>query len=383
MNVIIYKEDLVDGIIKASNIIPQKTGAAFLRTIWFKSDENSLKIMSTDSNVEFTGEYKAEVKEEGLIGTQGRKITDLIKKLRPEPITIKKQNDIVWVLQNKRQYKIPTSDSSWFPELEEFPGENNILCSGEKIKDFIEKSLFCISDDDSMQAMTCLKLIPGNENYVEVCAFNGHQLSLYHLENTEFREILDENGILIQKKYLIELRKWMPNSIVEISITESKIFFRTQDKRESFCLPLSMYQFPNYHQFIQTYENKFSSFLIVNRNELMESLERIQIFNTDIQMSTLIELGKEEIKLNSTAVESGDAQENISCEYEGDLDHIIFNTKGLLEILGHMEEENVKFSFAGQVLPCKISGLNDETYFVMTMPVQIEEETYYTEEEID
>jgi len=384
MELKIYKEEFVDGIIKASNIIPYKTGAAFLRTIWFKGEADYLKIMSTDSNVEFIGQYKSEIKENGLMGTQGKKITELIRKMRAGPIVIKSDTEkqSVLVKQDKRKYKLPMSENSWFPELEEFPEKNIVSWSGEKIRDIVEKNYFCISDDDTMQAMTCLKIAPGENEKVEVCAFNGHQLSYYTLINHDLYSNMPRSGILIPKKYLAELRRWLPSGGVDLCLTDSRIFFRTQDQKESLSLPLSMYQFPDYHQFIMTYQDKFGSHMTINRNELMESLERIQIFNTEIQMSTVMELSSQELRLSSTAVESGEAREAIGCSYKGDLDQVVFNTKNVLEIMEHFDEENITFSFAGQVLPCKIHGENNTDYFVMTMPVQIEQDTYYTEEEI-
>ena len=387
MKIIIYKEDFVEGISKASNLIPHKTGAAYLRTIWFRTGSDSVKIMSTDSNVEFTGEYRADILEEGLIGTPGRKISDLIRKLKTGPITINsdEKNGILFVQQEKRHFKLPLSESSWFPELDEYPEENlRAELSGNKFKEILEKSLFCISDDDTMQGMTCLKIAPGlPEEYVELCAFNGHQLSLYSYNNQELRQILPEKGIMIAKKYLLDLRKWVPESDIELSITDSKIFFRTTDKKECFSLPLSMHQFPNYRDFIKNYSEKLGSPLIARKNDLVDSLERILIFNTDSQMSTLMRLGPEEIYMTSTAVDSGEAEEIVGCSYQGDLSEVVFNTKSLLEILAHIDDENIIMRFAGPIEPCKINGDNNEEYYVMTMPVQIEEETYYTEEETD
>ncbi|WP_291323000.1 DNA polymerase III subunit beta, partial [Desulfonatronospira sp.] len=372
---------------------------------------DSVKIMSTDSNVEFIGEYRAEIKQEGFIGTPGRRITDLIKKLRSGPITIKSSPDkeIILVKQDKRFFKLPLSDSSWFPELDEFPEDGDIaVFSGDKLRDILEKSLFCISDDDTMQGMTCLKIAlkeasmnnPQNdvpdpslsgsdgeaeepESRVEACAFNGHQLSLYTFETAELRQILPEKGVLIPKKYLLDLRKWIPAEELEICITETKIFLRTIDKRESFSLPLSMHQFPNYRDFINTYSNKLDTPMLVNKDELVESLERILIFNTDSQQSTLMKLGSSEIKMTSTAADSGEAEEIVPCKYSGRVEQIYFNTKGLLELMGHIDEDTVMFRFSGSVEPCKINGATNEEYFVMTMPVQIEEETYYTEEEME
>jgi DNA polymerase III, beta subunit (EC 2.7.7.7) len=34
----VRKEDVIDGLLKAANIIPSKTGAAYLRTVWLKAE---------------------------------------------------------------------------------------------------------------------------------------------------------------------------------------------------------------------------------------------------------------------------------------------------------------------------------------------------------
>ncbi|MCG8529495.1 MAG: DNA polymerase III subunit beta, partial [Desulfovibrionales bacterium] len=36
----VFKEDVIDGLLKAANIIPAKTGAAYLRSIWLKAEGN-------------------------------------------------------------------------------------------------------------------------------------------------------------------------------------------------------------------------------------------------------------------------------------------------------------------------------------------------------
>ena len=93
MKVKIIKEHVVSGFQKAAHIIPTKTGAAFLRTIWINAKNDQLTIMSTDSNLEFSGTYPATVEQEGLVGVQGRKFFDLFRKLPPGEITLSFENE--------------------------------------------------------------------------------------------------------------------------------------------------------------------------------------------------------------------------------------------------------------------------------------------------
>ena len=67
MYLTVKKEQIIEGLQKAASIIPSKAGAAYLRSIWLqavkKPEGDVLTIMSTDVNIEFTGNYPATVKE--------------------------------------------------------------------------------------------------------------------------------------------------------------------------------------------------------------------------------------------------------------------------------------------------------------------------------
>ena len=89
----VNRDEVIEGLQKSASIIPAKTGAAYLRTIWLKSEGGNLCIMSTDSNLEFCGTYPAEIVEEGLAGVQGRAFYDLVRKLPSGELSIKFDSD--------------------------------------------------------------------------------------------------------------------------------------------------------------------------------------------------------------------------------------------------------------------------------------------------
>ena len=50
MQLQVIKDDIIDGLQKAANILPMKTGAAYLRTIWLQTNSSRLEILATDSS---------------------------------------------------------------------------------------------------------------------------------------------------------------------------------------------------------------------------------------------------------------------------------------------------------------------------------------------
>jgi DNA polymerase-3 subunit beta len=384
MKVKIIKEHVVSGFQKAAHIIPTKTGAAFLRTIWIDAKNDQLTIMSTDSNLEFSGTYPATVEQEGLVGVQGRKFFDLFRKLPPGEITLSFENEQQSLLleQGKRKFRLPTNDSSWFQNFAPFPESNAVFWSGEYLQDIIERIAYCVGDEDEMEGLNCMMIKPQTESGdIAVCGLNNHQFALQKLNNPDISALLDPEGILIAKRYLLELKKWLTNEEIYFSIDKRRLFFSNEDKSEVFSLPLSYYEFPNYESFFETFEGQ-TTLMQVGKEELIDSLDRISIFNTENQRCCYFVFDEQELVLYSQGQETGEATESLPISIQGEMSQIAFPTKNLIDILNHFHSSRLSFYLTTEDGPCKITGEDDPEYIVLIMPILISEETYYTEETV-
>lgn len=381
------RDEIIEGLQKSANIIPAKTGAAFLRTIWLQCQGGNLNIMSTDSNLEFTGSYPASIQEEGLAGVQGRAFYDLVKQLKSDQgeltISTDEKSHNVLVEQKAKKYKFPVNDPEWFQKFSSFPENGTIFWSGDFLHEIIDRISFCISDEDSMEAIACIFIAPREimgVKKVEVCGLNGHQFAMFNFVNDDIYNMLPEEGVLIQKKYLAELKKWLTADEIELAISDKRLFFRTGDKRETFTLPLSYYQYPNYNNFLSKLGDDDVSILEVNRLDLADSLSRVALFNTDSNRCAYFSFAEKEVTISAQGQETGTATESIEAAFSGDMKRIAFPTRNLIDILNHFNSETVKFTLTGTEAPCGLTGVDDRDYQVIVMPMMIQEETYYTEE---
>ncbi|WP_243544507.1 DNA polymerase III subunit beta [Pseudodesulfovibrio tunisiensis] len=381
----VNRDEIIEGLQKSSNIIPAKTGAAFLRTIWLQCENGGLNIMSTDSNLEFRGTYPAEITNEGLAGVSGRAFYDLVKQLKGNQgeLTLALEGDTLQVKQQSRSYKFPVNDVEWFQKFSSFPEEGTVFWSGDFLHEIIDKIGFCISDEDSMEAIACLYMAPREkmgQKVVEVCGLNGHQFAMFNFVNDDIYAMLPEGGILIQKKYLAELKKWLTAEEIELAISDKRLFFRTANQGETFSLPLSYYQYPNYQNFMSKLDDEGVSTLEVDRLSLVDALGRIGLFNTDSNRCAYFTFGSTDVTVSARGQETGAAQESLDATFSGDLERIAFPTRNLIDILNHFNSPTVKFTLTGTEAPCGISGEDDRDYLVILMPMMIQEETYYVEE---
>ena len=383
----VNRDEIIEGLQKSANIIPAKTGAAFLRTIWLQCENGNLNVMSTDSNLEFRGAYPASIEGEGLAGVQGRAFYDLVKQLRSKQgeLTIRTDDDSanVVVEQGARKYKFPVNDPEWFQKFSTFPENGTVFWSGDFLHEIIEKIAFCISDEDSMEAIACIYIAPrevGGDKKVEVCGLNGHQFAMFNFVNDDIYNMLPEDGVLIQKKYLSELKKWLTADEIELAISDKRLFFRTGDQRETFTLPLSYYQYPNYQNFLAKLNDPDVSKLEVNRLEMVDALSRVSLFNTDSNRCAYFTFDGNEVLVSAQGQETGTARESLDATFSGDMKRIAFPTRNLIDILNHFNSDTVTFTLTGTEAPCGVSGPDDKDYQVIVMPMMIQEETYYTEE---
>ena len=383
MNIVIKREEVLEGVLKIASILAtSKTGPGFLRTIWIKAEEDQVQFLGTDSNVEIICTYPAQVNQTDLIGVSAKLFAELLKKLYPGEIKLKTKGQKLTITQGKNKYSLPVVEKSWFQELSTFPEESKVIWLGEVFKEAIEKVYFCISDDENLNGMACLNVENSNqEGVIEFCGLNGPKMAIYTITNDDiYNNLLSENKILINKKLVNEIKKVLPNDEIELTIKNNKLFIRSIDQKESYSFPLSSYDFPNYHKFLDEYKDKIVSILEIDKELLIQAMDRLVLFNEN-NKSVIFNLSKDTVSLSAYGSDVGSAEEILNCNYQGDMERIVLLAKDVIEILDHFNSSVVKFNFSGPTTPFKVTSDNDPNYFVYAMPIEIEEEIVYSEEE--
>ena len=384
MKLTVNKEQIIEGLLKAAAIIPAKAGAQYLRSIWLKAEDGSLSVMSTDANIEFTGRYPAEVAKPGLIGVQGRAFVDLVRQLPTGVLhlTLDEASGNLLIEQGRRTYKLPVSGAEWFQNFSAFPAENAVTWSGDFLQDILDKVTFCISDDDAMDAIACLCMKPRGNGRIDVCGLNGHQFALVSFTHDELAERLPESGMLIQKKYLQDIKKWLGVDEIELNITDKRLYLRSLDGAETLSLPRAAHEYPDYNIFMSKLASEDMHPMTLARKETIEALGRILIFNTESDRCTYMDLTPGEALLSAQGQDVGSANESLEVTYNGDIKRIAFPTRNLLDVLGHFVSAKIDMMLTGSEGPCGIRGGDDTEYTVIIMPMKVSETTYYSEEDV-
>ncbi len=381
MRVTIRKESIVDGLIQATNITPSRTGAAYLRTVWLHAENGTLTVSATDSALEFCGVYTAEVERSGTVGAQGKYLADLVRKLPPGALTLTAEanDNALRLTQGPRAYKLAVSDPAWFQAPTPFPQGTGAKVHGQALRRTLDRVLFCVADDDSLGAMTCLKMTP-QEGSVEFCGLDGLKLALDTMEDADLAAAIS-GELLAPKKYLHDLRKWLPEGPVEIARHGKRLFLRAIDAEgqamESMSLPLREASFYDYHTLLDSAASRVCGQLTVERQELLDALDRIAIFATDNNYVAVFEVQENTLILSSPGQETGTGTEPLPCQAEGQFQTFALAARPVMDILARFCGERITIHFADPKSLVRITSADEPGYSVAIMPVVIEEDLYY------
>lgn len=384
MKLTVNRDQIIDGLQKAASIIPLKAASVSLRSIWLKAEESSLSIMATDANLEFTGSYPAQVEEPGLIGVHGRAFADLVSRCPAGEmqLSVDEATSTLSLEQGRRKYRLPVSSAEWFQEFAPWPTENTVMWTADSLADIIDHVMYCINDDDSRDAMACLYFDPVGNGKINCCGLNGHQFAMLGLINEDIASLLGSEGLLIQKKYLGDIKKWLGNAEMELNLTEKRLFLRQYESAEMLSIPrFTRSSFPDYNLFLSKLDGQPAGKLVVSRKDCLDVMGRFMIFMSENNRCVYMHLHPHELELSVAGNDNGSGRESLEADYKGDLGRIAFPNKNLIEIFGHFTSGDVEFFFTGEEDACGIRGPEDPGYMVVLMPMRVADNASYEENE--
>jgi len=202
-------------------------------------------------------------------------------------------------------------------------------------------------------------------------ATDGHRLSHIERSGGKFEGVSGEMKTLVPKKAMDELKSLLDATDaeeIEFAKDESTLFFRI-GQRLLTSRQLTG-QFPNYEAVLPKESTKS---VVVHGADLSTALQRVAQFADERSRAVKMRLEKGELKLSASSTETGESEDSIEIDYNGDLIQIGFNAQYLLDFLKAAGAGEVKLEFkdsqsAGQMRPAE----GDEyKYRYIVMPMRI------------
>lgn len=354
----------INGVITTNPVVP------ILENFLFEITEGKLKITASDLQTSMITELDVEAKDTGSIAIPARILLDTLKNLPEQPVTFSIDNSSygVELISDNGRYKLSGENAADFPKVTSVNNGDKLDISSEVLFRAISNTIFVASNDELRPAMTGVYVEIGEASTTFV-ATDGHRLVRYRRVDVSST---DTNTVIIPKKALNLLKSTLPadNTSVSVELTPSNAFFSFNNV-EMICRLIDE-RFPDYENVIPV-ENPNK--MTIEREQLLNSLKRISIYANKTTHQVRLKIAGSQLLISAEDLDfSNEANEKLSCEYNGTDLEIGFNAKFLMEMLNNLDSKVVTLNMseankAGLLIPD--SADDNEDVLMLVMPVML------------
>lgn len=364
-SVLLKQLQVISGVLNSSNTLP------ILDNFLFEIKKGKLSITASDLETTMITQVGVEAKEDGVIAMPAKLLLDTLKTFPEQPLTftIDKENFGVEISSDYGKYKLTGHNGAEFPKTPKLESPSNISIEANTLANAINKTLFATGNDELRPVMSGVFFELNNDDLTFV-ATDAHKLVKY--KRADLKAEVGSSFIL-PKKPLTLLKNVLANLTEEVKVqyNETNAMFAFGDTK--MVCRLIDGKYPNYNAVIPT-ENPNK--LTISRNALLSSVKRVSIFSNKTTHQVRLKITGSELSVSAEDLDfANEANERLTCQYEGEDMEIGFNSRFLIEMLSNLtsDEVNIEMSApnrAGILTPTEKDDENEEI-LMLVMPVML------------
>lgn len=366
MKFICKRSDLMHGVQTVINAVSNRNTLPILSNILFETDEQQLRLSTTDLEVSIKCHITADITDSGSITIPAKRLSEIVRELPDQDISVSvNDNHLITMICGKSTFKLNGLPKDEYPVLPKVKKDKGFNLSKSLLQSIIKKIIFSVSTDETRYVLNGV-LVMVNEEKLLMVSTDGHRLSLFNqsLEkapNQKFNHI-------VPAKALQELNKILDDEgDVNIQLNDNQIIFSTADV--VLMSRLIDGQFPNYEQVIPKQSDKK---IVIDTNQLLAATRRVALMASDKSNSVKYAISQGKMVITANTPEVGEAEEEIEVNYQGDNIAVAFNAKYNLDVLKNMGSDQCSLELTTNLNPGLFKPVQeDDHYLCVVMPMRI------------
>jgi DNA polymerase-3 subunit beta len=364
----IPRETLLKPLQAVTGIIERRHTLAILSNVMISREAGSLSFLATDVEIEINSSIPATGSGEDKTVTVGaRKLLDILRALPDKAdISLIAQEKRLVVKSGKSRYTLQTLPAEDFPRMP-VPDSTSVKLSVPQalLKSLFLQVAYAMAQQDIRYYLNGLLLMIDN-GMLRVVATDGHRLALAEREVAP--RDLAKQDVIIPRKSVLELARLLDDSDDPVSIELTANQARFSFGSTVLVSKLIDGKFPDYNRVIPKNHPKH---LTLNRQVLLQSLQRAAILTNDKFRGVRWVLGENTLRISSSNTEQEEAQEELDIVYSGEALDIGFNVSYLVDVLNNLTNEEVECAL-GDGNSSALFTLKDKADFkYVVMPMRI------------
>ena len=361
------KDLLLQYINIVNKAVSNRTTLPILECILLTVDENGFIMTTNDLEIGIrTAPIEANIEEKGEVAIEARIFNEIVRRLNGESITIETdENFAVTILSGSSEFHIMGQSGDDFPDLPQVEQEKIYSMGQTKLRDMIRQTIFSIAQDGTKPILTG-ELFELKQDSVNVVSVDGYRISF---RKDSLISGSGETEVIVPGKTLSELNKILSqeeDDTLSIYPTDKHILFDLGN-----AVMVSRLIAGDFIRYEQSFSEDYKTKMIVNKNELIQALERASLVSRDNRKTPVrLTLHKGGMEINARS-DMGTAHESVVAEVEGDDLSIAFNPRYLIEALRSIEDESVKLIFMASLSPCTILPVEGDIFKYLILPLRM------------
>tara|TARA_B110000116_G_scaffold89930_1_gene78152 strand:- start:90 stop:1208 length:1119 start_codon:yes stop_codon:yes gene_type:complete len=370
MKFIVDSSALLKELQKLSGILSTNNTLPILDNFLFDVSDGEISIYASDLETTMITKMKAEAGENGKIAIPARLLLDTLKTFSSQPLTflVDSNNFGIEISSENGQYKLAGQNAEEFPKVPSLESASSAQINADILLNAIHKTLFAAGNDELRPVMSGVFCEFSTEK-ISFVATDAHKLVCH--SRTDITADSTASFILPRKPLTLLKNTLGEGSEIKMEYNETNAIFSFDDT--TIICRLVDGKYPNYEAVIPK-ENPYK--LSIETASLLASIKRVSIFANKTTHQIKLKITGSELLITSEDLDfANQAEERLTCQYEGEDMEIGFNSKFVIEMLSNIGAEQISIEMsapnrAGIILP--LDGQDEgENTLMLVMPVML------------
>lgn len=355
----------LQGVLTSSNTLP------ILDNFLFEIDGKKLTVTASDLETTINASMPVEAKDKGSVAIPARLLLDTLKAFPEQPLTfsVDPKHFGIEVSSDQGNYKMTGFNGTEFPKSPALEEPTKFTLPAGTLATAINKTIFATGNDDLRPVMSGI-FFELSDEAVRFVATDAHKLVRYTRTDVSSPATA---SFIVPKKPLNLLKNSLTatNADVTVEFNENNASF-TFDNIRLVCRLIDG-KYPNYEAVIPKQNpNK----LTMDRQSFLNSIRRVALFSNKTTHQVRLSIAGSQLAISAEDLDfANEANEKLTCSYEGEDMTIGFNSRFLMDMLTNLDSENIVMEMsapnrAGILLPSGGSE-HGEDVLMLVMPVML------------
>ncbi len=372
MNFLIEKDDFLNSLRLVEKATVGKAIQPVLSNILIEAENNKIKFTATDLDITIVSFGVAQVKEAGKITLPARTLVEIASKIPDKPVefNLNPENQMVKITCGNAMFDVFGISADEFPakstEKEDFASYSEIQIDAKPFVQSIKKTSFAAANFETKNIISGVYCAISDKE-LEMAATDGNRLAQC-IEPVKSK-IDGETSVVIPAKTLQEVQRiysMVGGESIAIYLDKAQIIFKIGDVY--LFSRLLEGQYPPYKQLIP---KTCSKQLTVDREEIINSLERVAIMVSEKMNIVKMKMAANKLYLTADTPSAGMSEDVLDVEYDDEEMSIAFNYRYIIDCLKVMDSAKIKIGLNGSLSASLFKPDSDENYICLIMPIQI------------